>query len=119
MRSLYATLIASIPAFGNVGALIGLILFMYAYVGVYLFGKLKWHVGINEAVNFRNFPQAIVLLLRVATMDNWCGGAAENDHGHLVLLMFSIHGLCYRHCDSCCCSSAAAADSAASGICIK
>ncbi len=29
------------------------------------------HAGINEHVNFRNFPNAILVLLRVATGDNW------------------------------------------------
>jgi hypothetical protein len=41
MKSLFSTLVVSLPAFGNVGALIGLFLFMYAYVGVLLFGKVQ------------------------------------------------------------------------------
>ncbi len=45
VRSLFTTLVAALPAFGNVGSLIGLVLFMYAYVGVYLFGRLRWDVG--------------------------------------------------------------------------
>lgn len=38
IRSLANVLIAAIPGFGNVLALIGLVLFMYSYVGVILFG---------------------------------------------------------------------------------
>ena len=45
VRSLFSTLLAAMPAFGNVGSLIGLIFFMYAYVGVYIFGTLRWNVG--------------------------------------------------------------------------
>ncbi|KAL6748527.1 Ion transport protein-domain-containing protein [Haematococcus lacustris] len=71
IRALFVTLLASLPAFGNVGALIALIFFMYAYVGVYLFGTLNWNIGINEHVNFRNFIMACSALLRVATGDNW------------------------------------------------
>jgi hypothetical protein len=29
------------------------------------------HAGVNEHVNFANFVQAALLLLRVATGDNW------------------------------------------------
>ncbi len=33
IRSLFGTLIVSLPAFWNVGALLGLLLYMYAYIG--------------------------------------------------------------------------------------
>ena len=36
-------LVTAIPGFVNVLALIALVLFMYAYVGVYLFGHLMWN----------------------------------------------------------------------------
>jgi hypothetical protein len=41
LRSLFGTLIVSLPAFWNVGALLGLLLFMYAYVGMLLLGSIK------------------------------------------------------------------------------
>jgi hypothetical protein len=41
LRSLFGTLIVSLPAFWNVGALLGLMFFMYAYVGMLLLGKVK------------------------------------------------------------------------------
>lgn len=40
IKSLFQALVMSLPAFGNVGALIGLFFFMYAYVGVLAFGKV-------------------------------------------------------------------------------
>lgn len=45
VKSLISTLVVSLPAFGNVGALIGLFFFMYAYVGVLLFGKVAKNVS--------------------------------------------------------------------------
>jgi hypothetical protein len=45
VRSLLTTLLTALPAFGNVGALLGLFFFMYAYVGVALWGDLRWNVG--------------------------------------------------------------------------
>ncbi len=41
IKTLFQSLVMSLPAFGNVGALLGLFFFMYAYVGVMLFGKIR------------------------------------------------------------------------------
>lgn len=41
LRSLFGTLIVSLPAFWNVGALLGLLFYIYAYVGVLLLGNIK------------------------------------------------------------------------------
>ncbi|GIL57898.1 hypothetical protein Vafri_13128 [Volvox africanus] len=73
IQSLFTTLIYSLPAFGNVGALIGLFFFMYAYIGMYLFGKVQHGDSLSRHVNFHNFWQALLVLMRVATGDNWTG----------------------------------------------
>ncbi|GLI63280.1 hypothetical protein VaNZ11_006186 [Volvox africanus] len=73
IQSLFTTLIYSLPAFGNVGALIGLFFFMYAYIGMYLFGKVQHGESLSRHVNFHNFWQALLVLMRVATGDNWTG----------------------------------------------
>eukprot|EP00798_Chlamydomonas_sp_ICE-L_P015920 gene15920-22054_t len=71
VKTLIGVLVASIPGFSNVMALIILLLFMYSYVGVYLFTNVMWNSGINEHANFENFGMATILLIRIATMDNW------------------------------------------------
>ncbi|GIL55074.1 hypothetical protein Vafri_10591, partial [Volvox africanus] len=74
VKTLFQALVMSLPAFGNVGALIGLIFFMWAYVGVLLFGRVRRddvHSAINTSANFGNFGNALSVLLRVATGDNW------------------------------------------------
>ena len=43
VKSMINVLVTAIPGFVNVLALIALVLFMYAYVGVYLFGHLMWN----------------------------------------------------------------------------
>jgi hypothetical protein len=73
MRLLLATWVAALPAFANVGSLVGLFLFIYSYIGVFMFGELRLNVGVNESYNFKNFGRALLLLIRVATGDNWCG----------------------------------------------
>ncbi len=43
LRSLFGTLIISLPAFWNVGALIALLFFIYSYVGVLLLGSVQYN----------------------------------------------------------------------------
>lgn len=41
LRSLFGTLMLSLPAFWNVGGLLALMFFIYAYVGMLLLGHVK------------------------------------------------------------------------------
>lgn len=56
MKSLFTTLVVSLPAFGNVGALIGLFFYMYAYVGVMLFANVKHQVRVSRLPSSVCFP---------------------------------------------------------------
>lgn len=77
MQSMLGTLLASLSAFWSVGAMLCLVFFMYAYVGVQMFGRIKLRhpreadEGINDHVNFMSFENAIYLLLQVATGESW------------------------------------------------
>ena len=78
LRDLLETLVASLPAFWNVGALVALLFFIYAYVGVILFGttpRTNTSEGgsLDEHANFESFPRAVLTLFRVATNDEWVG----------------------------------------------
>ena len=78
LRDLLETLVASLPAFWNVGALVALLFFIYAYVGVILFGttpRTNTNEGgsLDEHANFESFPRAVLTLFRVATNDEWVG----------------------------------------------
>ena len=50
-----STLMISLPAFYNVGALIALLWFIYSYVGVLLFGNVKRGTALNHHANFEHF----------------------------------------------------------------
>lgn len=39
--------------------------------GVLLFGQVVWREDLNAHANFTTFPDALLLLFRVATGDNW------------------------------------------------
>jgi quinol-cytochrome oxidoreductase complex cytochrome b subunit len=41
LRSLFGTLMLSLPAFWNVGGLLALMFFIYAYIGMLLLGHVK------------------------------------------------------------------------------
>jgi hypothetical protein len=71
MNLLLATWVAALPAFANVGSLVGLFMFVYAYIGVFAFGRLQFNGAINQSYNFRNFGRAFLVLVRIATGDNW------------------------------------------------
>ncbi|KAL4420689.1 hypothetical protein ABPG75_010345 [Micractinium tetrahymenae] len=71
IQMLLSTLIISLPAIINVGALLFLLFFVFAYMGVQLFGQVVWQADLNEHANFSSFPRALLVLFRVATGDNW------------------------------------------------
>ena len=57
LKALLTTLIISLPAFYNVGALLMLVFFMYSYVAVLLFGSIQPQAAINDHANFSNFGE--------------------------------------------------------------
>ena len=57
LKALLTTLIISLPAFYNVGALLMLVFFMYSYVAVLLFGTIQAQAAITNHANFSNFGE--------------------------------------------------------------
>lgn len=60
-----------LPSISNVMALFGLILFIYACVGISLFAQVKPNDSINEYNTFQTFPGAMVILMRFSTGEDW------------------------------------------------
>lgn len=75
LRRMLTTLVLSGPALLNIGMLLFLVLFIYAIVGMNLFGHVVANGAIDDFSNFRNFGNAMVR--------------------HLFLFSFS---LAYAHC---------------------
>ena len=71
MRELFATLFLTLPALGNITALLFLF-FIFAVVGMNLFGKVAYYDANNEGVSFP-FDRAMMSLLRFSTGENWNG----------------------------------------------
>lgn len=68
---LYLVALACIPPFLNIGGLLFITFYIFAYLGVQLFGTMQYGKSINDHANFRTWPDAMVTLLRTATADNW------------------------------------------------
>jgi voltage-dependent calcium channel L type alpha-1D len=75
LRVIFNTMAASLPSIVNIGALLLLLFFIYAVCGVQLFSTMAYnHEGLhNEQANFRNLGNAMLLLLRFSTGENWNG----------------------------------------------
>ena len=71
LQKLLETLLFSLPPLINVGALLFLIIFVYAVLGVSLFSNITHGEIIDEYNNFSNFGYAILILFKVMTGDEW------------------------------------------------
>ncbi|XP_012872760.1 PREDICTED: voltage-dependent L-type calcium channel subunit alpha-1S [Dipodomys ordii] len=73
VRNLVWTFIKSFQALPYVALLIVMLFFIYAVIGMQMFGKIAMVDGtqINRNNNFQTFPQAVLLLFRCATGEAW------------------------------------------------
>ena len=67
MKQLFKTLLLTVPALCNITALLFLLFFIFAVVGMQLFGKIEYYDTIDEHVNFRTFWRSVITLLRFST----------------------------------------------------
>ncbi|XP_049576538.1 voltage-dependent T-type calcium channel subunit alpha-1I [Syngnathus scovelli] len=78
MRALLDTVVQALPQVGNLGLLFMLLFFIYAALGVELFGELVCNFdypceGMSRHATFENFGMAFLTLFQVSTGDNWNG----------------------------------------------
>ena len=73
LRELINTLVLTLPALGNISAVLFLLYFIYAVMGVQLFAKVKLGDALNSQANFQSFGNAMMMLFRSATGENWNG----------------------------------------------
>lgn len=75
---LLATVTRSLRQVGNLALLLFLLFFIYAALGIELFGRMACTdtnpcSGLSEFANFEDFFAAMLILFRVSTGDNWNG----------------------------------------------
>lgn len=71
LKTLFNTMLTSLPSMANISALMFLLYFVYAIIGITLFGTTRYRSFYTNDANFRNFPNALLLLFRMSTGENW------------------------------------------------
>nr|XP_006818874.1 PREDICTED: sodium channel protein 60E-like [Saccoglossus kowalevskii] len=71
IRKLLFALVISLPALLNIGALLFLVIFIYAILGMNYFGYVKQQGALDDMVNFTTFGNSLILLFRLATSAGW------------------------------------------------
>jgi len=71
LQALLQTITFSLPNLMNVFALLMLIFFIFSVLGVFIFGNVKEGVVLDDYMNFNNFGQAMIILLRISTGEEW------------------------------------------------
>ncbi|XP_053686952.1 sodium channel protein 60E-like [Sabethes cyaneus] len=71
IRKLLFALVVSLPALFNIGALLALITFIYAIIGMSLFGHVRQQGALDDMVNFETFGRSMQLLFRLMTSAGW------------------------------------------------
>lgn len=73
LNVLMQTLVFSIPALANVGSVLFLFLFVFAVVGMNLFGSVKPGKYLDANANFGDVGTALLTLFRMITGESWDG----------------------------------------------
>merc|ERR1712113_1238717 len=71
LTDMYETFIKSLPYLLNIGSLLFLVGFIFAILGVNLFGDVTCDNGLDDRNNFRNAAQSGITLFRILTGDDW------------------------------------------------
>lgn len=64
-------LMVSIPALQNIMYLLGLIMYIYSVLGMFLFAEVMEVDPINDMINFKTIGTSLLTMFRVATGENW------------------------------------------------
>ncbi|GAB5364287.1 hypothetical protein AAMO2058_000956600 [Amorphochlora amoebiformis] len=73
LRQIVRTLMFSLPALYNILFLLALTIFIYAVMGMSLFGKVRHGEYLDSRSNFEDFPHAVITLFGVTTGEGWNG----------------------------------------------
>lgn len=71
IRKLIRALLISLPALLNIAALLFLIIFIYAIIGMSLFMNVKLQNSFTSNNNFQTFGKSFILLFRAGTISGW------------------------------------------------
>ncbi|GFR46009.1 hypothetical protein Agub_g7487 [Astrephomene gubernaculifera] len=92
LQRLFMTLVHSLPSLVNVGGMMLLLFFVYAVIGMNLFGGIMYGSYLTRHANFNNFPNAMLTLMRMLTGESWDGIMQDCmvTHGCVLLLSDTV-----------------------------
>eukprot|EP00892_Ulva_mutabilis_P001295 jgi/Ulvmu1/11166/UM072_0002.1 len=73
LRTLLQTLVFSLPALVNVGSVFFLFMFIFAIMGMSLFGGIRQGEFLNRRANFDSIGTSLLVLFRMSTGESWNG----------------------------------------------
>ena len=71
MQTLINTVVVNIPSLGNISAVLGLLLFIFAVMGMQLFANVAPGENLNEHVHFQSFGRSFLTMFRACTGEAW------------------------------------------------
>ena len=71
INTLFQTLIMTIPALANISLLLALLFFIYAILGMQIFGRVALGTALSRHYNFRDFGNSLLTLMRMMTGEGW------------------------------------------------
>jgi hypothetical protein len=94
LQNLFLTLINALPTIANVGGLLGLLFFIYAVLGMHIFGEVIQGEFITDHAGFHKFSVSLLTVFRMATGESWNGIMNE-------CRVTLESGKCYEEVDEC------------------
>lgn len=73
IRLMVSTLLLSLPSLFNVTCLLALAFFIFAVLGMSIFGNVKYGENLNHNANFHYFDNSLLTLSRMVTGEAWNG----------------------------------------------
>jgi Ion transport protein len=71
LQLIFNTFVITLHSLANIGGLLLLFIFMYAILGMIIFGSVRRVNVMNDYINFENFSNSFMTLFIVATGDSW------------------------------------------------
>jgi len=70
LQALMTSMVMTVPAISNVFAVMGLLFFIFAVIGVEMFSSIRYGFAINQVDNYQTWAMSMLALWR-ATLGNW------------------------------------------------
>ena len=68
---IFDTFIITIPSLANIGAILLLLIYIYAILGVNMFATVQLQDELSRHANFQSFGTAFLVLMRASTGEAW------------------------------------------------